>query len=330
MTRINKGIIEVPKPIEKFGTFHGMTERFFDAVGKIVGAVDCVTKTVSGVVKDGLGSLGFFSGLGIIAAVPSAVSNVSKMIRGSSVVERVKGAFNAAANLGDCWNATNGVLSGLETVGVIAAKSLSWTGVVSAVLFPLQLVEIGNHLHDLKQTREDRKNILSNISVKDLTHSCKYVIANHDSLGKSLCITKHAKIDEMAKTILSKGEAGRKEGEEFVKTIRGRIHTKHNHEVGAIYLKGAAIGSGLGVLATGPNPIALGFAAGTGLAIIGHFGAGKLLLNKNPFQAPKNVWYAKLAEKMRGVFAVATDAMARKVDARFPFKPNLAAVSAAA
>ncbi len=320
MPKVNNNIIELPKENKLYGTIYRYSIMFIGAVRNIVDAVDCVTKSVSKVAKITFGVIGHVAGpIGIVFAILHGVSNVSKMIYGSSVVERVKGAFNALANVGDLWNATNGLLSAMQVLGKIPASSLAWTGIVSAVLFPLQVIEIGNDTHQLKQTKEDRKNILSNLSVKDLTYSCKYVIENHESLRKSLCLTKHAKINEMAKNILLKGEAGRKEGEEFIKTLRRRIHTKHNLEFSGIILKSAAIGAGIGVLATGPNPISLGLAAGTGFAVIGHFGVGKLLLQKNPFSSPKNVWYAKLAEKMRNAFAVLTDAMAQRIDARFPF-----------
>ncbi len=114
---------EVPKIVQKAQGVHDKAGMAIEATGNFVDVLDGLTGKVSNSVKQVFGAMAFVGALNIVFAIPSFISNVSKAVLGSSLVERVKSAFRAAADISTAWLGTNAIFMGLKSVGVIGSES---------------------------------------------------------------------------------------------------------------------------------------------------------------------------------------------------------------
>lgn len=313
---INQGL-ELPKFVKQAKTVYEKSDAFVATASSIVSGVDAFVTKVPTKVTNAVGALSFYSGINAAFAAPSMVCNISKAVRATNVVDRVKSVFRAMLDGGAIWGAVNAVVSGLKSVGAVAAKALTWMPIVNAALFPLSIIDAGLDGHQLYETRNARKDILANITVTDLTKSLEYVKDNHASLSKTLVLSKKTEINEKAQEILTRLTSSedkkevQAEAEQFVKILRRRIHTKYNLEFAGVISKVAAVGIAGAALVVPANFVAWGLAAASAVASGGIFVAGQVLLNKDPFSPPKDVWYAKMAEKVRLFAGRVTDGIER-------------------
>lgn len=325
INRTNGELFELPEVFHQVKAVHETAAAAVDIASSAMTAVDTLTGKVSDSVKNVFGALGFVGGAGAIFTIPSLINNISKAIRASSLVERVKSAFRALLDGGALWNAANGILGGLQSVGVIAAKAISWTSIVNIALFPLQAISIALDTHQLVELREERNKLLSYIrphglakyTISDLTRACKHVADNHESLRETLNLSEAADLGRRAQSlydrlISSQEQVTTKDDAiAFMKILRRRIHTKYNLEVAGLSAKVAGVVVAGVSLFVPPNPITWGIAGVFGIASLAIAGLGKLLLNDDPFSGPRDVWYSKLAHKIREGFGAMTDAAER-------------------
>lgn len=295
----------IPKPMQIAQAAHEKAGMAIDCASAIMQTVDRITGNVAEAAKRVFSAMGFFAAAGVVFAVPSLISNITKAVYTSDAVERVKSIGRALLDGSAIWGSVHGLLSGLKSVGVIAAKALSWTGIVNAVLFPLQFISLGLEAFELGEVRVEKKHILSKLSLDDVQKSLQYVQENHATLRKQLVISKTQ--DLAARALNLKND---KEGaEEFIKLLRRRIHTKYNLKAASVIIKITTVGAGFASLIAPVAPATLAIAGVSGLAGLVHFGIEKLLLNKNPFSEAES-WHQKLAQKVRNTFAKVTDAIA--------------------
>ncbi len=196
-------------------------------------------------------------------------------------------------------------------------KAFAWTSLVNTILFPLQLISLGLDTHQLYETAKDKKEVLAQLKLTDLTSSCEYVLKNHERLTGVFALSKKTKIDHKAQELLERlhaadnKETAKTDAEEFIKILRRRMHTKYNLEVAGIIMKVALVTLGALSLFILPNPVTLGIAGVFGAAGLVLFAAQKLVLNKDPFAKPSTVWYAQVAHKLRQSLNAITDAAER-------------------
>jgi hypothetical protein len=299
--------VTMPKVFEKMRERHGLMETAGGVAGNFVTAIDSVTNKVPQAIKQSLGNMAFLSGAGLLFTIPSMVCNITKSIASSSLVERVKSAFKAVVDFAATWMATNSLIMGLKSVGVLAAESIGWAWHVSVALLPLQILNIGLDVYDLNDLTHKKKDILANITVKDITKSCTYIEQNHESLRKTLGLSKATDIAAKARELLA--TPNKEKSEKFVKTLRRRINTKFNLEVSKLASKVGNIVMGTLSLFIPLTPATLAIGGLFGLSSLLLFGLEKLLINKDPFSEPKDVWYSKAAHKIREGFGKVTDAI---------------------
>ncbi len=314
----NQNVFEVPKPVKKTGFVQEKAAVLVDSVQSFVNTIDHSISKVSGAVKQVFGTLSFVGGLGLFFAVPSMVSNITKAVANSHPVERIKSIGRAVLDGVSVWMSTNAILNGLQSIKVIPASALSWTYVVNVALFPLQLIGIGIDSHELGELKAQRKEVLSRLSVKDLTRSLDYVKENHQELGKILAVSKKCKIAEHAEAV----KTDKAKAEQFIKMLRTRMSTKYNLKVADLAIKVTTLFVSATMLFLPLNPVSMGFAGICGLAALTNFGVEKLMLTKDPL-AQSDAWYSKVANKMRSVFNYVTDAIDRRSNA-----PGIAASAA--
>jgi hypothetical protein len=175
----------------------------------------------------------------------------------------------------------------------------------------VQLISIGLDVHALNDTRKEKKDILSNIDFTDITASCKYIVENEQSVRKTLNFSKAANIAARAQAIVD-GQTSQEDAIAFIKICRRRIHTKYNLDVAKLSAKVAGVAMAAISLFVPPNPVTLGIAGISAVTQVALFGLGKLLLNKDPFSAPRDVWYAQLADKVREHAGRLTDAISAR------------------
>ena len=319
----NGELFEIPEVFQHVKAVHDTASVAVDIASSVMTAVDTLTGKVSNSVKTVFGALGFVGGAGAIFTIPSLINNVSKALRASSVVERVKSAFRAVLDGGALWNAANGIIGGLKSVGVIAANALSWISIVNIALFPLQAITIGLDVDQLAELSEEKNKLLAKIrphghasySVRDLTEACSYVRENHKRLREILQLSEASELDRLAQRLYDRLVVGteevsaRHDAVEFMKILKRRIHTKYNLEVAALSAKVAGVVAAGVSLFVPVNPVTWGIAGAFGIASLATAGIGAFLLNDDPFSGPADVWYSKFAHKIRQGFGVITDAI---------------------
>ena len=122
---INTGGFELPKVVKKAKSTFETAESVVYTTSSIVSVVDSTFKKIPGPVMQTFDTMVFVSAGNAVFAIPSLVSNVSKAVFANSIVERVKSSFRALLDAGALWIATNSILSGLRSVGVLAAGAIS-------------------------------------------------------------------------------------------------------------------------------------------------------------------------------------------------------------
>lgn len=318
-----RDLITIPKVMAKAQGIHDKASAAIETSSAFLEAVDTLTGKVSNSVKDAFGTMGFVGAFNAVFAIPSLINNIAKAVRTSSVVERVKSVFKAVLDVGSLWMGANGILNGLKSVGVIAESALSWTAIVNAVLFPLQIISLGLDAHNLAESTKERNELLAKIrptglakyTVSDLTEGCRYIVQNHERLRKTLHLSKGTTLDVRAQKLferLERSDGGAKEDAiAFMKILRTRINTKYNLEVAGLAAKTAGVVIAGVSFFVPPNPVTWGLAGVCGVASLLIFGLEKVLLNKDPFSAPRDVWHAKLAHKVREGFGGVTNLVER-------------------
>lgn len=315
-------LFELPEVFHRIKAAHETASTAVEIASSVMTAVDSLTGKVSNSVKNVFGTLGFLGGAGVIFTIPSLINNISKAIRASTLIERVKNAFRAVLDGGALWNAANGIIGGLKSVGVIAAKALSWTSIANIALFPLQTISIALDTHQLIELKEEKDTLLAKIrphglakyTISDLTHACEYIVKNHEHLREILQISAGAKLQERAQTLYNRLITSQDQvsavtdAVDFMKILRRRINTKYNLEVAELTAKVTGVVVASVSLFVPPNPITWGISGVFGIAALAICGLRKVLLNDDPFCGPSNVWYSKLAHKVREGFGSITDA----------------------
>ncbi|MCE5293597.1 MAG: hypothetical protein LLF94_03160 [Chlamydiales bacterium] len=323
--RTNHEIISIPSAMRTIEAVQGHVVSVVDATHSIVDAVDDVFSNVPRVVKNSIGTLSFVKGFNVFFAIPSFINNIGKAIKASHLIERIKSVCRAALDVEAIWNAAYGVLMGLRYIAVLTKEAIAWTGIVNIVLFPIQIISVALDAHSVHETRLERKVIIANIrpqdlkkyTIKDITKACKFV-ATHQNLRKTLGISKRSNLEKRANDLymrFKKAEDKEKtmqDGLAFIKIIERRIHTSYNLKVADIVAKAAgAVMAGISLFVP-PNPVTMGLAGVFGVASLCVLGFKKLLLNKDPFAATRDVWHQNLLHKARECVGRATDAIGNR------------------
>lgn len=300
---VQAGVFEVPKELKKSAVIHEKLGAVVEISQTFVETVDNGFTKVSDVVKRIFGALSFVGAAGLIFAIPSMISNITKAIANSHPIERAKNIGRAILDATAVWMSTNAILNGLQAVRVLSSSALSWTYIVNVALFPLQLIGIGIDSYELSETKSQKTELLARLDVKDLTKSLNYVKKNHGDLAKFLGISKKCEIEKKAQALKQDKQAS----EAFIQMLRRRVNTIYNLKVANLVIKVSALVV-TGTLLFIPNPISMGIAGVCGLAGLATFGVEKLLLPKDPF-TQSDSWYGKTAEKARQLFGRVTDAL---------------------
>ena len=320
ISRANHEIIVLPSAIKAVEAVHGHVISAVEAANSIVDAVDDVFSCVPKVVKNSVGALSFANGFNVFFAIPSFINNVGKAIKSSSLVERIKNACRAALDVGALWNAANGILNGLRSIAVLTSEAIAWTGIVNIILFPLQVISVALDAHSVHEARLDRNMVIANIrpqglkkyTIEDITKACNFV-ATHPNLRKTLNFSKRTNLEKRAHDLFMRFKAGQDEmqtmqdGLAFIKIIERRIHTSYNLKVADIVAKAAGVVIGGISLIVPPNPVTMGLAGVCGVASLCILGFKKLLLNKDPYSATRDVWHQNLLHKARECIGSVTD-----------------------
>jgi len=210
------------------------------------------------------------------------------------------------------------VIKGLQGVGAVAlengfAKSLiSIAGVVNGLM---QLVSPGIDLDEVTQLRT---NIFASIDspkptdtrerrIQILTNSCNFAIANQKSIRKKLDLAKETKIDDMARRIqqaLASDDAevqthALQDGEKFMQQLKDRVNVKFGVEIAKLAVRTTGVALSAISFFTGPVlPILIGFGV-VGVATLALYAFEKVMLPKDPFSPPRDVWYEQVASDCR-------------------------------
>jgi len=308
---------ELPKPLTKAQQLMEFGQSAIFAIDSMAPIIRGITGKFPRPVAIALKATNFFHGAVGLLSIPTFASDIYNAIKSSTVVDRVKNICKAVISGGSVILGGNSILGGLKTVGVIAKNSLPWTSIVAKFLFPLEVLSAGLAAHDVSEIHDDRREILDNMKVEDLTKACQYVIKNKERLRKVFVVSKKTQIDLRAERImkglqsenLDAQRLARQEGEEFVNTLRRRINTKYGLQVAALAVKVTGVVS-LGVsLFVPPNPVTLGIGAICAVAGFALYGLEKLLINKDPFTKSSDVWHEQIFHQARTIVYKGMDAV---------------------
>ncbi|MBS0637491.1 MAG: hypothetical protein JSS12_08260 [Verrucomicrobia bacterium] len=308
--------LDLPKPILFAKEVHEIIGVIIDSASSFVTSVEHITGRVYQVAQKCFAILGFLGFAGATFSLVSFASNITKAVQTSSCAERVKNLFKAAVDVGDTWGAVNGFLWAFEAVNVISKNALSWTPFVSAILFPSQVISLGLDMHDHADTKEMRNQLMPILRAKDLTRACGYVVEHQQTVRKFLHFSKATELQKRAETLFNRLQAGELQAETdataFIEVLKTRVNTKYNLEVAALATKVATVASTAVSIAMPLNVVSWGITAIGGIASTIIFGLQKLLLNKNPFSSPRDLWYERAFHAVRLHFNQLTQAIERR------------------
>lgn len=305
--------LHLPKPIVFAKEVQEIVATIIDSASSFVTTIENITGRVYRAAQKVFATLGFLGGVGAVFSAASFVSNVTKAIHASSAADRIKTVFRAIVDGSDAWGGVNGLLWAFEAVGVIAQSALTWTPIVNAIFFPAQIVSIGLDLHDHAETAEMRNELLPMLRAKDLTKACGYVAEHHYRIRKFCQLSKATELHQKAQTLFSRLTAGeeqaRVDAAAFIQVLKTRVNTRYNLEVAALAAKVTTVASTAISLMMPLNAVSWCITAVSGIASTIIFGLQKLLLNKNPFAEPRDVWYERAAQAVRHQFNNLTNAI---------------------
>lgn len=246
-------------------------------------------------------------------------SEISKQINAEAIVSNIRSAAKqVSGEFGLFMGAGINVIKGLQGIGAVAqedplAKSIiSFAGVINGIF---QLVSPAFNMEELVAMKSAIDQNIETAPSTDsherriqvLTKSCNFVITNEKKIRKQLGLAKETKINEMAGRIqagLNSDDAEVRartlaEGETLMKLLKSRVNLKLGIETTKLTLRTTGVAISIISLFTGttvPSMVALGV---IGVATVGLWVFERVMLPKDPFTPPANVWYEQMALNMR-------------------------------
>lgn len=293
---------KLPKPIREAKRAYDSTSHVIN-IGKLVAsAIEASGKTLPTSVIRFVGCMQVYSGIAGIFAVPQFCLNIISALYAKNLARRITSFARAILDAGSIMGAINSVVSGLKAVKVIAQNAISWTDLISKILYPLQFISLALNTYELTTTRKARAELFANTEIlskgetkskriEKLTHGLLYIQNNHKAIRKGLSIAKRAEIDKKANECLVKIESQNKEAilkaEELICTLRLHATRKLSLQSASLAIRISGVMGTTLTLVTPPNPFTFGAVATAAILGLALNGLQAIMTPKNPFDPPK-------------------------------------------
>lgn len=240
---------------------------------------------------------------------PTVVKNIK------SVAKLVSGETGTALAIG------SNIVKGLQGFGAIAQDNAFTKNLLSVAALVHSTFQLVPTVFSVEEITTVRNEMLANIAsseptdlrekrVEQLKASCDYVMKNEKRLRKSLDLAKETRIHLVSQRVLeglkSDSEEVRnkalEEGEKLMQTLRRRVNTKFGIELTKLNVRTAGVAISIASFFTGPSPTALIAFGAFGVATLALYVFEKVMLPKDPFSVPKDVWHEKAPHNFREGF----------------------------
>ncbi len=323
-------ISEPPKWFFTLGQAHAELNRVFKTFSAAVGHL-AILKDVPKTDLAWMGGIKVFGGLGLLFNIPKFIKNINSAINATTIGDRIEHIANTILSAANITASVSDIYQALVAFGVVAKDTLGVFNYLGLILLPVQVVAAEE---DVSATNEASKTLamlkervklgkshdLESRRIELLTESCKFVSANIEDVYSSLKISPKTKLDERIATVMTKIQSanaaektqGVAEGEELMKTLKGRAHTNFTICMLSTISKIAGIVAGIAFMAlVVPMPIGWAVMGTMGLVALTVFGLKQLMLPDDPFAKPGDEWYDKMAHQMRQGLTEAARSVAR-------------------
>lgn len=201
------------------------------------------------------------------------------------------------------------IVKGMQGIGLVAIENsvvklaLSIGTLVKSTIESLGTIP---KMHEVTQLRKNLFDVLKDPKtlttrrsrIENMTKACEYIRDNQKQIRNILGVAKDAGILQRAESALER-KTSLEDSEQFLKTLRRRVNLQFGVNLAKLVTRTASVGASIALIASAPNPITLSIAGVCGLATLGTWAFEKIFLPKNPFDAPKDVWYETIPHKIR-------------------------------
>lgn len=234
--------------------------------------------------------------------------------------------------------ATGNIIKGLEGVGAIASGNpaikmgLSIAGLVKSSFEAISTIPkasaISSFRSDLfEHVKDPDATATRQARIENLTQALSHIRDNEKSIRKTLIIAKEAGLVSRSNEALAGiGSTSRQEqdealekGELFIRQLRRRVDIKFGLSIAQLITKVSSVAVSISLVAAPPNPVTLSLAGVVGVATFALWGIEKIMVAKDPFGEPKDVWYEKVPHEIRTAVYKVSDAVKDFFSYKKPF-----------
>lgn len=246
-------------------------------------------------------------------------SELGKQINTDAIVSNIRSAAKVVSGeFGLFMGAGINVIKGLQGVGAVAQEDpltksiISFAGVINGIF---QLVSPAFKMEELVAIKNDMDHNIETLPATDsqerrvqvLTKSCNFVIANEKKIRKQLGLDKAIKLDEMARRLqagLNSEDAEVRtrtlaEGETLMNQLKGRVNLRVGIETTKLALRTTGVAISIMSLFTGTTVASMIALGAIGVATLALWTFERVMLPKDPFTPPANVWHEQMALNIR-------------------------------